>query len=869
MTLRRFLTWARTVLVFFLVVVAAANCGDDAGSETAVATATALAVTPSPLALAAGTSATLVAKVTLSDGTTQDLTTSAVWSTSAAAIATVTGGKVAGLKTGLATITAAVSGLTATVPVTVAAPTLVSLDLTPAAPTLAKGLTKQLVATGTFTDKSTSDLSSKVTWSSASAAVATASATGLVTGVGAGTSAISAKLGAITGTTKVTVTDAEVVSIALTPPAPTSPKGVTQQFMATATMTDGTTQDVTTQVAWASSAPAVATIDPASGLAMGVTKGTSTISATRAAIVGSTTLTVTDAQLVSIGVTPALPSIAKGLKQQFTATGTYSDATTQNITTQVTWASATPATATISNAAGSAGLAQSVDIGTTSITATKGAVTASTTLTVTAATLVSIAVTPANPSIAKGLTQQFVATGTYTDATTQILTTSATWASTVVATATISNAAGSNGLATSAAVGTTSITATMGAITGSTTLTVTAATLVSIAVTPVSPSIAKGLKQQFTATGTYTDASTKDITTTVTWASGAVATATISNAAGSNGSATSAAIGTTTISATLGAITDSTTLTVTAATLVSIAVTPANPSIAKGLTQQFTATGTYTDASTQPLTTTATWGSATLATATISNAAGSNGLATSAGIGTSVISATLGAVSGSTTLTVTAPVVKTIAVTPLTPTIHGNTTQQFTATGTYSDASTADITASVTWGSSAMAVATINAAGLATAGAGVGTTTISATLGAVSGNTVLTVALLPTSCKVVAGHAWCYNPAACGEACTAVCSSIGMNLTISDAAWFALQDSVAECTAISVAFGNNIAPNFGSFGWACMESSPGEVNNAPPSTTQGMLCSNTPGCPAQHRTHMDNLGGACGASGRRSICPCN
>jgi hypothetical protein len=38
-------------------------------------------------------------------------------------------------------------------------------------------------------------------------------------------------------------------------------------------------------------------------------------------------------------------------------------------------------------------------------------------------------------------------------------------------------------------------------------------------------------------------------------------------------------------------------LTVTAATLQSIAVTPASPSIAKGLTQQFTATGTYSDSS--------------------------------------------------------------------------------------------------------------------------------------------------------------------------------------------------------------------------------------------------------------------------------
>ena len=48
-----------------------------------------------------------------------------------------------------------------------------------------------------------------------------------------------------------------------------------------------------------------------------------------------------------------------------------------------------------------------------------------------------------------------------------------------------------------------------------------------------------------------------------------------------------------TISATLGAVTGSTVLTVTAAALQSIAVTPANPTIAKGSTQQFTATGTF------------------------------------------------------------------------------------------------------------------------------------------------------------------------------------------------------------------------------------------------------------------------------------
>jgi hypothetical protein len=93
---------------------------------------------------------------------------------------------------------------------------------------------------------------------------------------------------------------------------------------------------------------------------------------------------------------------------------------------------------------------------------------------------------------------------------------------------------------------------------------------------------------------------------------------------------------------------------VTAATLVSIAITPTNPSIAKGTTQQFTATGTYTDSTTQNLTTAVTWGSSTTAVGTISNAAGSKGLASAIAAGSTTITAISGSKSGTTTLTVTA-----------------------------------------------------------------------------------------------------------------------------------------------------------------------------------------------------------------------
>jgi uncharacterized protein YjdB len=126
--------------------------------------------------------------------------------------------------------------------------------------------------------------------------------------------------------------------------------------------------------------------------------------------------------------------------------------------------------------AGSKGLATGVAAGTTTITATSGSVSGSTTLTVTAATLVSISVTPTNPSIAKGTTRQFTATGTYSDSTTQNLTTAVTWSSSSTTVATISNATGSKGLATGVAAGTTTITATSGSVSGTTSLTVTAPT---------------------------------------------------------------------------------------------------------------------------------------------------------------------------------------------------------------------------------------------------------------------------------------------------------------------------------------------------------------------------------------------------------
>ena len=450
-----------------------------------------------------------------------------------------------------------------------------------------------------------------------------------------------------------------------------------------------------------------------------------------------------NASITSIAVTPASPSIAAGVTQQFSAMATYSNGTTADVTSLATWTSSTASVASIS----SGGMATAVAAGSSTITASLSGVSSAAALTVTAAvkTVSSIAVTPATASITAGATQQFTATATYSDGSTANVTSSAMWNSSSTAAATI-NAAG---LATSVAAGSSTITATLSGVSGTAALTVAAAvkTLSSIAVTPATASIVAGTTQQFTATATYSDGSNANITSSVTWSSSSTAAATI-NAAGL---ATGVAAGATTITASLSGVSGTATLTVTAVakTLSSIAVTPATASIVAGGTQQFTATATYGDGSTANISSSATWTSSSTAAATIN----ATGMATCVAAGTTTITASLSGVSGTGSLTVTAKTLTSITVTPAAPSIGIGATQQFTATATYSDNSTTNITSSVTWTSSSTATATINAAGLATPVAQ-GSSTITATSGSVSGTSALTV-----TAKSISSIAVTPNPA--------------------------------------------------------------------------------------------------------------
>ena len=606
-----------------------------------------------------------------------------------------------------------------------------------------------------------------------------------------------------------------LTSIAVTPANSNIVIGATQQFTATGTYSDSSTQNITSQATWMSSNTGVATINT-SGLATGVSTGMTTISATLGSVSNNTTLTVKMLPtLTSIAVTPANSNIVIGASQQFVATGTYSDGSTQNLTSQATWASSNTTVATIN----SSGLATTLSVGATTISATLTGVTGSTVLTVQSAPLAVTTTTLSNGVVSVAYSVTLKGSGGILPY---------TWS--------ITNGSLPPGLMLSSSNGTiTGMPTTAGAFsftaqvrdagnpiqTATKSLSITIASV--SAVVTIWPdttvpgvvdggadsSVELGVKFKSDVAGTITGIRFYKATANTgshvgnLWTSAGtqMATVTFTNETASGWQqalfATPVAIASNTIyvasyhvnsghysadsgyfstkgvdNPPLHALTngvsggngvyryDASSIfpnqTWNAAnywvdvvfqaesplpppTLTSIAVTPANSNIVIGASQQFVATGNYSDSSTQNITSQATWMSSNTGVAMINT----SGLATGVSTGMTTISATLGSVSNNTTLTVKMlPTLTSIAVTPANSNIVIGASQQFVATGTYSDGSTQNLTSQATWASSNTTVATINSSGLATT-LSVGATTISATLTGVTGSTVLTVQSAP------------------------------------------------------------------------------------------------------------------------------
>ncbi|HEY2780613.1 MAG TPA: Ig-like domain-containing protein [Steroidobacteraceae bacterium] len=265
--------------------------------------------------------------------------------------------------------------------------------------------------------------------------------------------------------------------------------------------------------------------------------------------------------------------------------------------------------------------------------------------------------------------------------------------------------------------------------------------LSSIGVTPAAPQVAAGGTAQLTATGTYTDGSTKDLTASATWVSSAPSVAAVTaglvscNAnASASGSATISATGATATGTTTG----STTVTCLAPVLQSITIAPSQLTLPAGGTGQLTATGNFSSGPSQPLSSVQ-WSSSVSSVATVSAAGLVTCNANLSSNGSATISATSGSITASIGVACQAQQLKYIKVTPENYCeIPAGGKRQLKAIGYFASGATKDVTATANWYSSATSVATVSV-GLVMCkephSYKDGNATISASVGSVSGST--------------------------------------------------------------------------------------------------------------------------------------
>jgi len=741
------------------------------------ATLNSIAVTPTSASIPAGQTQQFHAVGNYSDGTEQDLTNTVAWSTVPGGIATmstVTPGLAMGVAPGVTAVTPTLGSTpvlnTGSLTVTGGA---VATHFSVAAPSTATAGTA-INITVTALDASNHTVTGyagTVHFTSTDGAATLPANATLTSGAGnfqatlktigpqtiTATDTVSAS---ITGTSgSITVSAGAATHFLVSAPA-TATAGTPINF--TVTAKDAANNTVTTYAGTVnfSSSDAAATLPSSDvGLTNGVgnfqatlrTAGPQTMTATdtvTTSITGSSgTITVSAAALVSIAVTPANPSIAKGRKQQFTATGTFSDNSMQNITNSVTWASATTSVATISNTVGSQGLATSIGTGTSTISATMSGINGSTVLTVGPAVLASLNVTPKNQQIVVGSTLQFTATGTLTDGTIQDFTKTVTWSSLKPTVATISNTDPTQGLATAVSTvnSPTVITATQGNISDLTQLGVIAAPTFVLTITEAGSgagtviSSPAGINCPAQCTASY--ASGTPVTLIATPATG-------SSFAGWSGACTNT--------------TGTCAVTMTQAQNVTATFTGAVLQFTLTVTDAGTGAGTVTSQAGLAPTISCTTGSATgcsgsynsgtavtLAAASATGSTFAGWSAPCAGSTTATCSFTMPASAQNVTATFslsTGPTLVSIDISPTNPTVGPGQVLQLTAQGNFSDGSTQNLTTSTTWATSSQTVATIsNAAGTQGQLTGVagGTATITATSAGVTGQAFTTVSSTP------------------------------------------------------------------------------------------------------------------------------
>jgi trimeric autotransporter adhesin len=611
------------------------------------------------------------------------------WSSENSAVAEVSeSGVVTGKSIGSTRVAASAEGVDAITTVTVVPLGVASVSLDPGSVEIEVGQDRTLTAVAR--DRNGDVVEGRpVSWTSEHSTIAVVNGSGQVTGVGPGSTSVTASVDGQSAKATVTVDPVSVASVRISPTTASLTLGGTRQFAATPLAANGDPITGRT-VNWSSSRPDVASVS-ASGLVEAKALGSAKITATVGGKSAEASINIVAVSVASVAISPTSAAMTVGGTRQFTATPRDSDG--DPLTGRaITWSTSNASVVTVS----ASGLAEAKAAGTAKITATVEGKSAEATVTVAAAPVASVTVSPISASLTVGGTQQITATPRDSDG--DPLTGRAiTWSTSNASVVTVS----ASGLAEAKAAGTAKITATVEGKSAEATVTVAAAPVASVTVSPISASLTVGGTQQFTATPRDSDG---DPLTgrAITWSTSNASVVTVS----ASGLAEAKAAGTAKITATVEGKSAEATVTVAAAPVASVTVSPSSASLAVGGTQQFTATPLDADGS--PLSGRAvSWSSSNPGVVSVSD----GGLALAVAPGAANVTAMIEGKTADATVSVTVVPVAIVEISPTSAEIPVLETRQFTVTLKAADG-TALTGREVTWSSSNPAVASVSASGL-------------------------------------------------------------------------------------------------------------------------------------------------------------
>ena len=566
--------------------------------------------------------------------------------------------------------------------------------VTPDAVTVGGGQSYLFTADGLWSDGSEKPPS--VVWSSTGGAIASDGT--YTAGSSSGNYLVIArdKFSTLADTSRVSVTEPTITAVTVSPGSTSLAPGATQQYAATARMSDGTNRSV--GVAWRVNGGSItaaglytATPTPGSYEVVGQVPGTALADSGAIAVAQPT------ATLNQVILNPATASVPVGQARQFSVTGTWSDGSTR--APAVTW-NATGGTLTAGGLF-TAGMAQ----GTFRVIATEtGGTKADTSvITVTPSVLTALVLNPSSVTLQAGLARQFAVSGVWSDGST---------GAPAVSWLADGGTMAADGIYTAGTTpGTYRVIAAQQAGTLADTSLITIAlpepvpTALSLA--PASVTLSPGGAYQFAVSATWTNGGTGLPGLTWTATGGTV------SATGLLRAPTTVGTYQVVVSQTGGSLADTSVVTVssTAPVLASLSLSPATTTLQTTGTRQFSVTGTMSDGS---------------AVSPAVNWSAHGGTITNGGLyvagtatGTFPVIATQvgGALTDTSFVTITTPpTLVSVAVKPDTVVLGPGQSAQLSATGTYSTGSTS--TASVVWSATGGSIST---SGLYTAGTAGGT----------------------------------------------------------------------------------------------------------------------------------------------------